>query len=70
MLEYQNEKIFLQNVVSNWQKEVFVIKKVKNTVPLTYVISDLNVEEIVRTFHGKKLKKTNQTKFRIEKVIK
>ena len=70
MLEYQNKKIFLQNVVSNWQKEVFVIKKVKNTVPLTYVISDLNVEEIVRTFHGKKLKKTNQTKFRIEKVIK
>ena len=47
-----------------------MIKKVKNTVPLTYVISDLNVEEIVRTFHGKKLKKTNQTKFRIEKVIK
>ena len=39
-------------------------------MPLTYVISDLNVEEIVRTFHGKKLKKTNQTKFRIEKVIK
>ena len=39
-------------------------------MPLTYVISDLNGEEIVRTFHEKKLKKTNQTKFRIEKVIK
>ena len=31
----------------------FVIKKVKNTVPWTYVISDLKSEEIVRTFYEK-----------------
>ena len=48
----------------------FVIKKVKNIVPWTYVIHDLNGEEILGTFYEKKLQKTNQKEFRIEKVIK
>ena len=42
----------------------------KNTVPWTYVINDLNREEIVGSSYEKKLQKTNQKKFRIEKVIK
>ena len=32
-------------------------KKVENALPCTYVISDLNDEEIVRTFYRKELKK-------------
>ena len=44
-----------------------MIEKVKNNVPSTYVISDLNGEEIVGTFYKKELQKTNQTEFRIEK---
>ena len=47
-----------------------MIKKVKNTVPWTYVINDLNGEEIVGTFYEKELQKTNQKEFRVEKVIK
>ena len=34
-----------------------MIKTVKNTVPRTYVISDLNGEETVETFYGKELQK-------------
>ena len=34
-----------------------------------YVISDYNGEEIDRTFYEKELHKTNQTDFRVEKVI-
>ena len=34
------------------------------------MISDLNGEKIVGSFHEKELQKTNQTEFRIEKVIK
>ena len=37
---------------------------------MTYVINDLNGEEIIGTFYGKELQKTNQQEFRIEKVIK
>ena len=39
-------------------------------LPWTYVISDLNGEEIVGTFYKKKLQLTNQKEFRVEKVIK
>ena len=47
-----------------------MIKKVKNTVLWTYVINNLNGEDIIGTFYEKELQKTNQQEFRIEKVIK
>ena len=50
--------------------EAFVVSKIENTVPQTYVINDLNGEEITRKFYEKDLQKTNQQKFRIEKVIR
>ena len=37
--------------IANQSKEVFVIEKVKNTVPQAYIISDLNNEETFRAFH-------------------
>ena len=50
------EKIFAKGYVPNWSK-VFVITKIKNTVPWTYVVSDFKGEEIVRTFYKKELQK-------------
>ena len=46
-----------------------MIKEVKNTVPYTYIINYLTRKEIIGTFYEKKLQKTNQQEFRIEKVI-
>ena len=66
--KYKN--ILAKGYTPNWSEEVFVIKKVKNTVPWTYVINDLNGEEITGTFYEKELEKTNQEKFRTEKVIR
>ena len=66
--KYKN--LFANGYTPNWFEEVFVIKKVKNTVPWTYVIDDLNDEEITGTFYEKELQKTNQKEFRIEKVLK
>ena len=43
-----------------------MIKKIKNTVPWTYVISDLTGEETVGMFYEKELQKTNQKEFRVE----
>ena len=54
----------------NWSEEVFVISKIKNTVPWTYVINDLIGEEITGIFYEKELQKTNQKEFRIVKAIK
>ena len=56
--------------MTNWSEEVFSISKIKNTVPLTYIINDLNGEEIIGTFYEKELQKTNQKEFRIQKVLK
>ena len=47
-----------------------MIKKVKNTVPRTFVITDLNGEKIVGMFSEKYLQKINQKEFRVEKAIK
>ena len=66
--KYKN--IFAKGYTPNWSEEVFIIKEVKNAVPWTYVISDLNGEEITAASYEKELQKTNQKEFRIEKVIK
>ena len=66
--KYKN--IFAKGYTPNWSEEVFVIKKIKNTVPWTYVINDLNGGEVIGTFCEKELQKTNQQEFRIEKAIK
>ena len=66
--KYKN--IFAKGYTQNWSEEVFVVSKIKNTVPWTYVVSDLNGEEITGSFYEKELQKTSQEKFRIEKVLK
>ena len=66
--KYKN--IFAKGYTPNWSEEVFVINKIKNTVPWTYAISDLNGEKITGSFYEKELQKTSQEKFRIEKVIR
>ena len=66
--KYKN--IFAKGYTPNWSEEVFVIKIIKNTFPWTYVIDDLNGEEITGIFYEKELQKIDQKEFRIEKVIK
>ena len=44
-----------------------MIKKVKNTVPWTYFIDDLNEEEIVGTFYEKELGKQIKKNLELKK---
>ena len=53
------KKCFAKGYTQNWSEEVFAVSKIKNTVPWTYVISDLNGENIDGTFYEKELQKTN-----------
>ena len=66
--KYKN--IFAKGYMPNWSEEVFVIKKVKNTVTWTYVINDLNGEVTTVIFYEKELQKISQEEFRIGKVIR
>ena len=45
--------IFAKSHTPNWSEEVFVVNKVQNTVPWTYLITDLNDEEIKDSFYKK-----------------
>ena len=62
--------IFDKGYTQNWSEEIFVVSKIKDTVPWTYVISDLNGGKIAGSFYEKELQKANQNEYRIEKVIK
>ena len=66
--KYKN--IFAKRYTPNCSEEVFVVSKIKNTVLWTYLISDLNGEEITGSFQEKEVQKSSQEKFRIEKVLK
>ena len=63
--KYKN--VFAKRYTPNSSEEVFVINKIKNTLPLTYVINDLNGKEITGSFYVKKLQKTSQKEFKIRK---
>ena len=49
---------------------MFVVKKIKNTVPSTYLIAHLSGKEVMGSFYEKQLQKSDRKEFRIEKVIK
>ena len=66
--KYKN--IFDKGYMPNWSEEAFISSKINNTFPWTYIINDLNGEEIIGTFYERELQKTNQKEFRIEKVLK
>ena len=63
-------KLFDKGYTPNWTEEIFLISKVLNTNPHTYEITDLQGELITGSFYEQELLKTNQNKFRIEKVIR
>ena len=56
--KYKN--IFAKGYTSNWSEEISVISKIENKIRWTYIINDLNSEEIVGIFYEKELQKTNQ----------
>ena len=51
--KYKN--VFSKRYTPNWSEEIFLVKKIQNTLPWTYVISDLNGEEIAGSFYEKEL---------------
>ena len=66
--KYKN--IFVKGYAPNWSEEVFGVSKTKNTVPWTTAISDLNGEEVTRSFYEKELQKTSQKNLEQKKYLK
>ena len=49
----KNKNIFAKEYTPNWSEEGFVVNKVQNTVPWTYLMNNLNGEEIKGNFYEK-----------------
>ena len=60
------KNIFAKSCVPNRSEDVFVIKKVKNTVLWAFIIGGLIGEEIIRTFCEKELQKKKKNKKSLE----
>ena len=59
--------VFAKAYTPNWSEEIFVVKKIKNTVPWTPTINDLNCEEIVGNFYEKNCKRLIQKNLELKK---
>ena len=60
ILKYKN--IFVKGYTQNWIEELFVVSKIKDILPWTYVISHLKGGKIAGSFYQKELQKTSQEK--------
>ena len=54
----------------NCSEEIFIIRNIKNTIPSTYVINDLNGEEIIGTFYENELQNTDQKNLEWKKYLR
>ena len=66
----KEKDVFEKGYTTKWKEEIFKIKEIQNTNPVTYKLQDLDDEEIKGTFYEPELQKTKQQVFRIEEVLK
>ena len=66
----KKKEVFEKGYTTRWTEEIFTIKEIRETNPITYKLKDLKGEEIEGTFYEPELQKTEQQIYRIEKIIK
>ena len=65
----KKKKVFEKGYTTRWTEEIFTIKEIRDTNPVTYKLEDLQGKEIKGTFYEPELQKTQQQIYRIEKII-
>ena len=63
----KQRNILAKGYAPNWPEEVFVVSGIKNTVWWTYVVRDLDGEEITRSFYEIELQKNQSRKIQNRK---
>lgn len=62
--------IFSKTYLGSWSEELFLIRQIKNTVPITYLLEDSHGKSLPESFYEIELKATEiKDYFRIDKVI-
>lgn len=62
--------IFEKGYLPNWSEALYTVHEVKRTVPITYILKDMNGEIITGGFYTEELQKSKQELFRIEKIVR
>ena len=66
----KSRKTFDKGYLPRWSTELFIVKKVKNTIPVTYEIADLGDEVIAGVFYDQELIKAKPPEFyEIDKIL-
>ena len=58
--------LFEKGYLPNWSEAIYIINKVKNTCPVTYILEDTKGDIIEGSFYEQELLKTKQEIYRIE----
>jgi hypothetical protein len=67
----KHKYLFEKGYTPNWTTEIFVIKNIKNTNPVTYILKDYQNETIQGCFYEYELLKTKQPNiYLIQKILK
>ena len=66
------KKTFEKGYTRNWTREIFVIKSIKPTVPISYKLFDLKGDNLIGSFYEEELQKIDYVgrAFEIDKIIK
>lgn len=64
-----SKKAFEKGFTPKWTEEIFIVKEIRFTKPVTYKLKDLLGEDIDGSFYEKELQKAEQKIFRIEEVL-
>lgn len=63
--------IFEKGYIPNWTTEVFKVMKIKNTLPITYQLKDLEGRPIIGSFYKEELQSVKYPEvYLVEKIIK
>ena len=67
----KHKHIFEKGYTPNWTTEIFKIKSIKMTHPITYILQDYEGKTIRGCFYEKELLKTKYPKdYLVEKIVK
>ena len=66
----KKRKDFAKGYLPNFTEEVFIVVKVLKTEPQTYIIKDLNGEEIKGTFYNEELSRYDSELYEMKRCSK
>ena len=67
----KTRRAFERGYTPNWTREVFAVRAIRSTNPVTYALRDLADEEVAGSFYERELQRVDEpTEFRIERVLR